>query len=415
MSDSDADELRLMLSQHANDARMAPSAVDAAVVAGRARGRRRITAVGLLVAVVAAAAPIAWSAAGPAAVVTPVPTASISSTSPRPTQTQTPSPTPSASATPSAPALPLGAAPAIPYAVGNTIVDGDLRVTAPGDVERFVTFQDAYAVVTRSSAGPRLFLVSADGTSQTIDDSDDVTNVVASDSPAMIAWGTGHEFTDEQGNLSATYALHTWSPDGGSASIGVESVDLAYSVAFVDAIAGDQVVFSYAADPGGVPWVWDTVSGETRPFIPGLEEVGNRMSDLSEDSTYALIFSYITGCYSGYRVSDGAELWTNCGSTPDLTGLAADAVAFRHLDGGAVVTLATGTTVLLDLTPDALLNAYMTTWEDPTHLLIPEQDVQGMPVIYRCNTDSGACEIAQLDAVGHGLVAPVLPGTLLGP
>ena len=268
------DELRAMLGERSGDVRMSPVVIDAAIRLGRAHNRRRMAAAGVLAAAVVIAAPLLWTASRPDAVVTPVPTATVPSASPRPSGSPSPTtstPSPTVSRAP----LPVGAAPAIPYAVGRTLVVGDTQIELPGDSEQFVAFQDKFAVVTRSSNGRRLYLVARDGTSLPLDESDDVFSVAASSDAGRVAWGTAHETTDAEGLVTATYALHVWSPSSGTHSLPVESVDLANAAAMVNAVIGDDVVFSYAVDPGGAPMVWDTTTDALHGFIPGLHEIGN--------------------------------------------------------------------------------------------------------------------------------------------
>jgi hypothetical protein len=390
--------LREALEARGNTVTVPAHAVESAIRQGYAvRRRRRVVAgVGTTVLAAAVAVPIAigWSPdrdTGPA-----VPTPSVSS-DPTP-DGSTPPPT----SAPLTPLLPLGAAATLPYAIGNVLVDGDVRLELPTQIWGFTKVGDQYAVIsaTEDENITRLDLVWRDGNIRELDRGL-ILGVVAGDgdSGIALAWGWQPSMQGGPASLKAYSALdqlptiHELEPDTLAAR--------------VVAVAAGGVVVAYQGDPEGPPALWDVEAGSVLPLIDDVTEGGRSLAGLTADGSLAVVFdAYGSGCLTAHDLDDGdRQVWEEC--TRQAAGSLSPDGSLIY-EGFAVFNAATGTLQQQFEVPSFEFPAGAV-WEDGDHVLLSDTGIEEVPAdgpLVRCTISTGACERVpvELDLQGSQII-----------
>ncbi|NHC15911.1 hypothetical protein [Motilibacter deserti] len=313
-----AEALRAELARRAEP--VVPSRYDfagRAIGAGRLKRRVRRRAVSALAAVVLVGGPgtAAVVASRDEADVRPEPVPTSGPQTPSPTPTPTPAPSSTVAATRLAAAdLQQGAAPTVPYIIGNVLHDGHVSVelALPGPPVSVARLGSDWIVGTlvESSDGdlnPGAAVgVKADGSSWPFSDTN-ARGVVAAPNGERAVWADG----PRDGSTTTLHAVL----DGGVPTMQSEVAGAWTPVGFIDDARVLLRLTQGAEAAGtvtGVPdvSVWDTRTGESTPLPAGLRgraAGAGLLSVLTEEET-----PEFTPCAAVVEFSTSQMLWRSC-------------------------------------------------------------------------------------------------------
>lgn len=405
------DELRSLLEERAEHATVAPRVADDAVHCGRrTRVRRRAT-------VVAAAVVVAGAVAVPLTF-----TGGDSSVAPAgPGETAGPSESARTELpwVPSLPGLdlpagePLGA----PYALGNTIIDGETEIAVDSAITQLVAVDGGYLVLSDDTSSPdaitatsgRLDFVSSDGTVTSIDTGRitgfAVDRAVSGDSP-VVAWDwQASDATD--GDAAAVKALVL----GEESAPQVLPIEMAASVRWV--VDGDPVFAYKSEDPALQVTQWDVQSGAVGPWLPTPLGIDPRISGITPDGDIGFFFDNDSQCDSAIDLGEPETvLWEACADPGYLTSVSPDGRVLAGQAGAADAR--TGDRLvdfelpdLGDIGRDEYVPISLLGWETPATVLFQAYGLEvlegndeayttalgtGSYVVVRCAIAGGQCE-----------------------
>lgn len=406
------DDLRNLLTEHADHTGAVPQIADDAVHLGRrARVRRRAAAVAtaVITAGVVVTVPLALTGGGD----------SVAPAGPG----ETARPDEAASTGPawvsSLPGLDLPAGEPLdaPYALGNTIIDGDTEFTVDAVITQFIAVDGGYLVLSDDTTGPaggmpasgRLDFVSTDGAETPIDTGRikriAVDRAADSGNP-VVAW----DWQDSDTGDSDAGALKVMQLGKDSAPQ-VQPIEMSTSVRWV--VDGDPVFAYQFEDSSWQVARWDVQSGEVAPWLPEPLGTDPSIKDFTPDGEVGFFFDNDSQCDSAIDLGEPETvLWEACADpgyftsvSPDGRVLAGQAGAANALTGDRLVDFDLpdqGDIGRDDYVPVSLLG-----WETPATVLFQAYGLQvlegndeayttalgpGSYVVVRCAIAGGQCE-----------------------
>lgn len=383
-------DLETLLAERAEGVRAAPRIADAAVHRGRrARVRRRV-------AVVAASAVVAGAIAVPVVL-----TRGGSSFAPAGPGADTEPAQTGPDWAPSIPGLDLLAGDPLdaPYAVGDTIVDGETQVDVGAPISQLIAVDGGYLVLsddnssrtsmTRTSG--RLDFVAADGDVTPID-TGRITGVAvdrAAGADPVVAWDwQASDATDSDAGVVKALRLGTGSPPE------VLPVDIPAAMRWV--VDGDPVFAYESEDPSLRITRWDVESAELMPWLPEPLGTDPAIGDVTPDGDVAFFFDNDSQCDSAIDLSHpDTLLWEACedhsyytSMSPDGRVLAGRAGAADALTGDHLVDFDLPDQDVIggdDYVPIQLLG-----WETPDSVLFQALGLEVVDVDNEASTSRGA-------------------------
>ncbi len=329
------DDLRNLLAERADHTGTVPQVADDAVHRGRRTRVRRRAAVAATVVVTAGvvvAVPLVLTGGGdPGAPAGPGETA-------RPDEAASTGPV-WVSSLPGLD-LPAGEPLDAPYALGNTIIDGDTESTVDAVITQLIAVDGGYLVLSDDTTGPaggiptsgRLDFVSTDGAVTPIDTGRirriAVDRAAGSGSP-VVAWDwQASTATDSDAGAIKLIQL------GEDSTPQIRPIEMSTAVRWV--VDGDPV-FAYQFE--GSSWQvarWDVRSGEVVPWLPEPLGTDPSIKDFTPDGEVGFFFDNDSQCDSAIDLDQpDTVLWEACDAPHYYASLSPDGRVLAGEDGAA--------------------------------------------------------------------------------